>query len=49
LAKAAGISKPYLSQIETGKRRGTTKVFTAIAKALDLDLDDLMFEIELEY
>jgi len=49
LAKAAGISKPYLSQIETGKRRGTAKVLAAIAKALDLDLDDIVFEIEPEY
>ena len=44
LAKAAGISKPYLSQIETGKRRGTIEVLAAIARGLDLDLDDLVKE-----
>ncbi|GAB4504971.1 MAG: helix-turn-helix transcriptional regulator [Anaerolineales bacterium] len=42
LADQAGMSKPYLSQIETGKRRGTTEILTAIAKALDISLDDLV-------
>ena len=35
LADKAGISKPYLSQIETGKRTGTTEILSAIAKSLD--------------
>lgn len=42
LSEAAGISKPYLSQIETGKRTGTTEVLSAIANALDLTLDDII-------
>lgn len=42
LAEAAGISKPYLSQIETAKRRGTTEVINAIAKALDVTIDELV-------
>ena len=42
LAEVAGISIPYLSQIETGKRRGSTEVLTAIAKALKLSLDDVV-------
>ena len=42
LAEAAGISKPYLSQIETGKRRGTTEVVSAIATALNVSIDDLV-------
>ncbi len=42
LAEAVGISKPYLSQIETGKRRGTTEVITAIAKALNISVDELV-------
>ena len=33
---------PYLSQIETGKRKGTTEVLAALAPALDLSLDDLI-------
>ncbi len=42
LSDAAGISKPYLSQIETGKRKGTTDILSAIAKALDLSLEDIV-------
>jgi len=41
LADTAGISKPYLSQIETGKRKGTVDILSAIAKALNVSLDDL--------
>ncbi len=44
LAEAAGISKPYLSQIETGRRAGTTKVLAAIAKVLDVTLEDVLPE-----
>ena len=43
LAKAAGISAAYLSQIETGKREGKTAVLQAIARALNLDLDDVVY------
>ncbi len=46
LADAAGISKPYLSQIETGKRKGTTEILSAIAKALDVSLDEVIDRIE---
>jgi len=42
LSEAAGISKPYLSQIETGKRTGTTEVLSAIANALELTIDDIV-------
>jgi hypothetical protein len=31
----------YLSQLETGKRTGTTDVLSAIAKALDLSLEQV--------
>jgi DNA-binding XRE family transcriptional regulator len=43
LAEAAGISAAYLSQIETGKRNGKTAVLQAIARALNLDLDDVVY------
>lgn len=43
LAQAAGISASYLSQIETGKREGTTTVLQAIARALNLTLDDVVY------
>jgi DNA-binding XRE family transcriptional regulator len=42
LAKAAGLDAVYLSQIETGKRRGSTETLRKLARALDLDLDDLV-------
>ena len=42
LAGAARISKPYLSQIETGKRTGSTEILSAIAKALDVSLDQIV-------
>jgi len=42
LATSVGISISYLSQLETGKRAGTTDVLMAIAKALHVNLDDLL-------
>ena len=42
LAKVAEISVPYLSQLESGKRRGSTDVLRAIARGLALTLDDLI-------
>ena len=41
LASRAGISKPYLSQIETGKRQGTVETLSALARALNVPLDVL--------
>lgn len=41
LADRAGISKPYLSQIESGKRQGTVETLAAIARALDVPLEVL--------
>ena len=42
LAETVGISTPYLSQLESGKRKGTTDVLSAIAEALGLALDDIV-------
>ena len=42
LAEAAGISTPYLSQLESGKRAGKTEVLSAIASALDVTLEDIV-------
>ena len=42
LAAEAGISKAYLSQLEAGKRSGTAAVLARVARALQVDLDDLM-------
>lgn len=41
LAAKAGISAPYLSEIEGGKKEGTLSTMKRIADALDLSLDDL--------
>ena len=46
LADKVKISKPYLSQIETGKRTGTTDVLSTIAKALDVSLDEVVEKTE---
>lgn len=42
LAEKAGLSQPYLSEIETGKKEGSLDAIKAIAGALDVDLDDLV-------
>ena len=42
LAAAAGINSVYLSQIETGKRTGSVKTLAALAKALNVTVDDLI-------
>lgn len=42
LADRAGISKPYLSQLEAGKRTGTTDVLARLAEALNLTIDDIV-------
>ncbi len=42
LAAAAGIHAVYLSQIETGKRTGSARTLAAVAKALQVTVDDLL-------
>ncbi len=42
LADKVGISKAYLSQIESGKRKGAMEVLASIAEALGLLLDDII-------
>jgi len=41
-AENAGISVPYLSQLETNKRKGSLEVLSAIAKALKVSLEDIV-------
>lgn len=41
LAEQAGLNFAYLSQIETGARKGTRAAIKKLAGALGLDLDDL--------
>ena len=41
LAEKTGMSKPYISQIESGKRQGTIDTLAAIARVLDVPLEVL--------
>lgn len=41
LAQAAGISQPYLSEIENGSKDGSLSVMKRIATILNVTLDDL--------
>lgn len=41
LAAQGGLNFAYLSQIETGARKGTTATMKKLAEALAVDLDDL--------
>jgi DNA-binding XRE family transcriptional regulator len=42
LAAAAGLSAPYISEIESGKKDGSVAAMKRIAAALKVDLDDLV-------
>lgn len=42
VADNAGISVPYLSQLETHKRKGSLAVLSAIAKTLKVSLENLI-------
>jgi transcriptional regulator with XRE-family HTH domain len=58
LAKLAGVSNPYLSQIERGLRKPSAEILQAIAKALEISsetlyvkagiLDERELEVDLE-
>jgi DNA-binding XRE family transcriptional regulator len=42
LAAAAGVRRAYVAQLESGRRRGSTQVLARIARALGVDIDDLI-------
>jgi transcriptional regulator with XRE-family HTH domain len=42
LAVSAGLSKPYISQIESGERDPSPPAVMAIAKALSVDIEQLI-------
>lgn len=42
LAERVGLSKSYLSQIETGRKPGTLALFQHISIILDVSIDDLV-------
>ena len=41
LAETVNLGGMYISQIETGRRTGSTRTLRRIARALAVDLDDL--------
>ena len=41
LAEKSGISRPYLTEIETGKKDGSIRAIRALAEALDVRLADV--------
>jgi DNA-binding XRE family transcriptional regulator len=41
LASRLGIAQPYLAQIETGKRTGDIRLYVALARILNLRIEDL--------
>lgn len=42
VARAAGVSVPYLSEVERGRKEPSSEVLAAICRALGLDLIDLL-------
>ena len=42
MAERASLDKTYLSQIESGRKRGSIDAFTRLADVLSLDVDDLL-------
>lgn len=42
LAAAAGVSAPFISEIESGRKEGSVSVMKKIAAALKVGLDDLV-------
>ena len=41
LAKKAGISRPYLTEIETGRKEGSIRAMKALAQVLETDISFL--------
>ncbi len=41
LAQSSGISRPYLTEIETGKKDGSIRALKALAEALEVSVGDL--------
>jgi DNA-binding XRE family transcriptional regulator len=42
LAEAAKLSQGYLSEIESGRKPGSMAAYRSLARALELDLDDIV-------
>ena len=42
LSEMVGVNQSYITQLESGKKKGTVRVLKKIATALNLDLNDLV-------
>lgn len=42
LANATGLSRPYITEIETGRKEGSIRALKAIADALSISLENLV-------
>ncbi|PVY70799.1 helix-turn-helix protein [Tamilnaduibacter salinus] len=42
LGRSAGVGKSYVSQIESGRKTGSATMLSRLAKALNVDVDDLL-------
>jgi transcriptional regulator with XRE-family HTH domain len=42
LARSAGLAPSYLSEIEAGKKPGSTRALAALAKTLRVAIEDLL-------
>jgi DNA-binding XRE family transcriptional regulator len=42
MAQAAGVSQPYLAQLENGKREGSVSVYQRLARLVRLSVDELL-------
>jgi DNA-binding XRE family transcriptional regulator len=42
MAQLAGVSQPYLAQLENGQREGSVSVYRRLARGLGLSVDELL-------
>jgi transcriptional regulator with XRE-family HTH domain len=48
VADTAGVSMPYLSEIERGRKEASSEILAGICRALGIGLPDLLEEVRLE-
>jgi transcriptional regulator with XRE-family HTH domain len=48
VADDAGVSMPYLSEIERGRKEASSEILAGICRALGIDLPDLLEDVRLE-
>jgi len=48
VARAAGVSMPYLSEVERGRKEVSSEILAGICRALGIALPDLLAEVQAE-